>query len=226
MTENDAERFARLAQALVDQPDVEGTLEQVLAFAVAMIGCDHAGVMLVHPAGDIETAAVTTELVEKADQLQLEYHEGPCVSAIEDERNFVIVDTATDPRWPTWGPRVAELGMRSICSTELDTGSDTVGALNLYATQTDYFDAESVEAAHILSRHAAIAIDTTRRHTMLVRTVDAQTKIGQAIGILMARHDLDHDQAFAVLRKYSQDNNVRLRVVVDRVVASAHTQHG
>jgi hypothetical protein len=34
----------------------------------------------------------------------------------------------------------------------------------------------------------------------------------------MERFDLTADQAFAVLLRYSQDNNVKLRVVADRLV--------
>ena len=48
--------------------------------------------------------------------------------------------------------------------------------------------------------------------------VDARKRIGQAQGILMERFDLTDDQAFAVLLRYSQDNNVKLRVVADRLV--------
>jgi GAF domain-containing protein len=224
VTETDAEQFARLARAMYEQPDVDSTLEQILSFAVSAIGCDHAGVMLVHSGGQIETAAATTAGVEKADQLQLEYDEGPCVSAIEDYHGYLIVDTETDPRWPRWGPRVAEIGMRSVLSAKLDTGSTTVGALNLYATRPAFFDTEDQAVARILARHAAIALDSTRRRQLLHEDVDTQTKIGQAIGILMARHGLDHDQAFAVLRKHSQDNNLKLRVVVQRLIATAGTR--
>ena len=226
MSETDAEQFARLALSMYGRRDVDSTLDQVLAFAVSAVGCDHAGVMLVHAGGEIETAAATTAVVEKADQLQLEYDEGPCVSAIEDERNFLILDTMSDGRWPRWGPRVAELGMRSVLSAELATDETMVGALNLYATRPGFFDAEDQAVAHILARHAAIALEITRRHEVLHQAVDTQTKLGQALGILMARNGLDHDQAFAVLRQYSQDNNVKLRVVVERLIASAGPLEG
>ena len=38
-------------------------------------------------------------------------------------------------------------------------------------------------------------------------------RIGQAQGILMERHGLDGDRAFEVLRRYSQDHNIKLRDV-------------
>jgi hypothetical protein len=42
--------------------------------------------------------------------------------------------------------------------------------------------------------------------------------IGQAQGILMERFGLSADQSFAVLRRYSQDNNVKLRNVAERII--------
>jgi hypothetical protein len=36
----------------------------------------------------------------------------------------------------------------------------------------------------------------------------------------MERFDLNADQAFAVLRRYSQDNNVKLRTVAEQLIAT------
>jgi AmiR/NasT family two-component response regulator len=48
--------------------------------------------------------------------------------------------------------------------------------------------------------------------------VDARKLVGQAMGILMERFDLDGDQAFAVLRRYSQDTNTKLRDVAQQLI--------
>jgi AmiR/NasT family two-component response regulator len=37
--------------------------------------------------------------------------------------------------------------------------------------------------------------------------------IGEAMGILMGSHDLTEDGAFDVLRRYSQERNIKLREV-------------
>ncbi|MGW5640101.1 ANTAR domain-containing protein, partial [Streptomyces sp. NPDC003832] len=41
--------------------------------------------------------------------------------------------------------------------------------------------------------------------------------IGEAMGILMGSRDLTEEQAFDVLRRYSQTHNVKLREVAQRV---------
>jgi len=76
------------------------------------------GVMLM-TGGRLETVGATQPLVVQTDQLQMSLDEGPCMSAIRVERNSSIDDTRTDPRWPTWGPAAADLGIRSVLSIHL-----------------------------------------------------------------------------------------------------------
>lgn len=94
------------------------TLDRVLAFAVSALSCDMAGVMLVTD-GTIESVAVTDPIVTAADQLQMSNDEGPCLSAIRDKRSFRIDQTATDQRWPRWGPAAADIGIHSVLSMRM-----------------------------------------------------------------------------------------------------------
>ena len=52
----------------------------------------------------------------------------------------------------------------------------------------------------------------------MAQAVDARKLVGQAMGILMERFDLDGDRAFEVLKRYSQDNNLTLRDVANHLV--------
>jgi AmiR/NasT family two-component response regulator len=47
--------------------------------------------------------------------------------------------------------------------------------------------------------------------------------IGQAQGILMERYTIDPEQAFNVLRRVSQDNNIKLIRVADELVRIRRT---
>lgn len=218
-TERDryAEEFAELALALHDVT-VEETVEKVLEFALKAIGCDVAGVIFVHAKNHIETAAATDPVVAKLDAIQMEVGEGPDVSVLEDRLSVIVDDTRTETRWPTWAARVAEAGIRSLLSVRMYTDEGTIGTLNAYSEKPRAFDTDDQAVAHILARHAAVALGSARKIENLWLAVDARKRIGQAQGILMERFDLTADQAFAVLLRYSQDNNVKLRVVADRLV--------
>jgi len=213
-----AEEIANFAIALHDEPTVEETVEMLLDFAHQAIGADHAGVVLLHGKQRIETAAATDDLVAAVHAIQMEIGEGPDVSVLEDRLSLIVSDTHAETRWPQWAERVADTGIRSLLSVRMYTTDTTVGALNLYSVKPDAFDVDDQAVAHILARHAAVALASARKLENLWEAVDARKRIGQAQGILMERFDLSADQAFAVLLRYSQDNNIKLRAVADVLV--------
>ena len=220
MTEPDAGDFADMALALHDEPDVEQTLERVVEYAQQATVCDDAGLILLHGQGRLETAVATDPRVNKADELQTELDDGPCVQAIHGQASILIADTATDPRWPEWGPRAADLGLRSLLAVRLHTVHTTLGSLNLYGGRPGMFDDDDVDVAEIFGRHASIALASAREEDGLRQAIGARHLIGLAQGILMERYGLDSDRAFAVLRRYSRHTNVKLRVVAERVIAT------
>ena len=100
------------------------------------------------------------------------------------------------------------------------TSATTIGSLNLYDEEPNHFSVEDQQVAHILARHAAVALDSAKDTANLWRAIDARKTIGQAQGILMERFSIDADRAFAVLRRYSQDNNIKLHAVAERLIAT------
>jgi GAF domain-containing protein len=217
-----ADVFARLAVELHRESGVEETIDAVLQFALLAVGCTHAGVVLARRAGRLEPAASTAPVVGQIDQLQLDYGEGPALTSVADRNDvgLLVKDLALDERWPVWGPEAAALGLRSALALRLHTGGPTLGVLELFHPVPDAFGADEDAVAHILARHASVAVATARQEASLWQAVDARKLIGQAQGILMERFDLDADQAFAVLRRYSQDYNVKLRDVADGLIST------
>lgn len=71
-----------------------------------------------------------------------------------------------------------------------------------------------------MARHATIAYLNARTRSAQVRAIETRTTIGQVQGILMERFGIDADQAFAVLRRYSQHANQPLRDVAIEIVAT------
>lgn len=213
-----AMEFADLASRLQGS-DFDMTLNEVLRAAMDAVRADMGGVMLVRR-GAVESAAVTDDLVLRADQLQHESGDGPCLSAIDDQQSFCIRDTATDGRWPNWGAAVNDLGIRSVVSVALKSAPGLLGALNLYSTTPENFSDDDVADATILARHASVALAADKEREELRQAIDGRHMIGMAQGILMERFDLDREQAFAVLRRYSQDRNVKLRTVASQLVES------
>jgi GAF domain-containing protein len=218
-----ASEFADLAIRLHEEPTVVETIDYVVQYALKAVDCTYAGVMLVHGGKQeelqVETAAATDPLVEELDQIQIQCGEGPGMEVLSDRMTIRVVDTQLDRRWEAWAREVASHGVRSVLVARMSTGSGDVGTLNLFNTEPDAFDADDEAVASILARHAAVALASARRAENLWLAIDARKLVGQAQGILMERFDLSADQAFAVLLRYSQNKNLKLRDVAQLLVS-------
>ena len=167
------------------------------------------------------TVAATSELARKADQIQYELGTGPCLDAILDRATYRPRDLMTDPRWPEYGCRVAALGVRSMLSYRMDIGPEIHGGLNVYADQVDAFDDGAAAIGLILATHGAVAASAVAQRThaeQLEHALASNRKIGAAIGILMARHQVTEKQAFDLLRIASQNTNRKLRDIAVDVI--------
>lgn len=95
-----------------------------------------------------------------------------------------------------------------------------MGSLNLYANEPKAFDEDDLDVAEIFGRHASIALATAREESGLRQAISARHVVGLAQGILMERYGLDAERAFSLLRRYSRHNNIKLRVVAERIIST------
>ena len=157
------------------------------------------------------------------DEIQMEMQEGPCIEAALDEVVVRTVDFAHEERWPTYSPALVERGIRSGLSFKLYTADRTAGALNLFGLEPNRWDGEAETVGMVLAAHAAAAIMASREGDQLQSALSTRDRIGQAKGIIMERFNIDDVQAFAMLRRLSQDTNTKLIDVAQRVIETRGT---
>ncbi|ULR48444.1 GAF and ANTAR domain-containing protein [Streptomyces deccanensis] len=216
-----AQQMASMARDLLAQDSVATTLERITASATELVeGCDAAGILVLHDRR-LETLAPSDQLVIDSDRLQDWLGEGPCFDAAHSshgERVFRIHDlTAEQQRWPTYAPQAHNLGVGSMMGFLLYTDDEDLGTLNLYSRTPGAFTAVSETAGLLLASHAAVAFSAARTHAQMQHAITTRHTIGEAMGILMGARHLTEEQAFDVLRRYSQENNIKLRDVAGLV---------
>nr|WP_281283175.1 ANTAR domain-containing protein [Kutzneria buriramensis] len=103
------------------------------------------------------------------------------------------------------------------------------GALTIYSRRAGGLSRADRDTALLLATHGSLALAHVRtaeladlQRAQLRRAVDSRDLIGQAKGILMSRQGISSDEAFDLLRRTSQDLNVKL---VD-VAHTLTTRHG
>ncbi|MCW2517182.1 MAG: response regulator with putative antiterminator output domain [Mycobacterium sp.] len=216
---NLAARMAELARGLASPQRTEDILGDVTAAAVELIpGVDTAGILLIRGRGRFESLGVTSDIPHQLDALQMWFDEGPCVQAARADTIVRTNDFRNEPRWPRYGPAVVEMGVLSGLSFKLFTGDRTAGALNLFGYQPVQWSSDDETAGSVLAAHAAAAIVAHQHEQQLRTAVLSRDRIGQAKGIIMERFAVDDVRAFQMLRTLSQESNVKLLDVANRVI--------
>jgi hypothetical protein len=122
MPSPDASAFATLAAQLQAESDDEITAHTVVRRALQLVEeAEEVSLTIAGAEGRYETLASTGAAAQRADVLQYELREGPCVEVAESASWFRSGDVVIDPRWSRWGPRAGELGMRSVLAVHLVT---------------------------------------------------------------------------------------------------------
>jgi hypothetical protein len=215
----DVEDFAHVARELHAAPDESGQLQLAADLAVKLIaGCDHAGVSVVRGRA-ISTPASSDDVGRRGDTLQYELDEGPCLDSVRSHETVVSNNLLQEMRWPRWTPRVvAELGIQGMMSLWLYTNVCSYGAINLYADRIDAFGPKDYADAEAFSAQISVALATQREIYQRSVAMENRTVIGQVEGILMERLGLDATQAFAYLRRISQNEHRKLIAICNEIV--------
>lgn len=209
-----AGRLTRLAAELAGCESEQHLLAVALERARQLVpGTCHAGVLLRRRRGVLSADASTGEPVPGYDHEQLARGAGPALAALSERKPVLVADTTAEPRWPALASVAAQLGIRSILSIDLAAGDTVLGALSLYAAEPDAFDESATAIASLLAVQVGLALEHLRTVRDLRAGMATREVIGEAIGILIERRRITERQAFQLLVRASQHNNIKLHQI-------------
>ena len=146
----------------------------------------------------------------------------PRRSAFEAGTVCMLPDLASEERFPDYCRQMLErTPVRSVLCVPLVGRAHVLGVLTLYGDEANAFTTREVERAMVLATHAGVALEAALaedRARNLERALSSSRSIGAAIGVLVERHRLTEDGAFAVLRLASQHTNRKLADVAKQLL--------
>jgi GAF domain-containing protein len=215
---------------LLTEETVRTALTLVTALAHDTMGAETvgAGVSMLDSTGRRTSCAATSDVVARADALQYELGEGPCLAAWAGRALVRLDDTSTDERWPQWAAAAVGLGLRSVLSAPLVAGDAAVGAIKVYADAAGAYDERSQRLLSMFAGQAAVLLTNVRTVQDARRVTDdlrqalhGRDVIAMAKGALMASEQVAEDAAFALLVSVSEREHRPLQDVAASVLASS-----
>jgi GAF domain-containing protein len=194
-------------------------------------GTAGAGVTLSDPDGRRVTVAATDDVVARADALQYELDQGPCLTAWAERVVVRVDDVDREDRWPAWVEAVRGTGLRSALSAPVVAGARALGAMKVYASEPDaYGEREerllttfATQAAALLA-NMRTAEDARRVSDRLKDALQGREVIALAKGIIISRDGVDERGAFLALAELARQRRRTVRDTAEDLVRS--TVHG
>lgn len=209
--------------------ELEFYLNRLVAVVKAHVTqCDEVGVTVVVDER-ARTAAYTTALTLEIDAVQYAVGDGPCLDAYRNDRENRVDMAGAKERWPLFAARAQDLGMGALMALPLGSNGEVVGALNLYARDPRALDDLDATAVRMAARRCAEAIGAATEiigarslAQQMEQAMASRAVIEQAKGVLMGLRGLDESAAFELIRTASQNRNIKVRHLCQRIVSGAH----
>lgn len=216
----------RMVTGLLTEEDASKGV-QALAYVLrdSIPNSTGAGASIINPLGRSESTGATDTAVLRADKLQYELGQGPCLSAWAEQRAIIIQDTREETRWPLWTAAIAALPLRSVISAPLSTEGRHIGALKVYSPVPLAFDDHSVFLIERLAIPAAVLLghvrDRERAQRMneeLAKALANRDLICKAQGILIERMNLNSREALDAILARSRGQGTPLHDVAREIL--------
>jgi GAF domain-containing protein len=218
--------LVEMADTLVDDYDVVDLLTGLTDRCVSLLGVSAAGVMLASPAGSLGLVASSSEAMRLLEEFELQAEKGPCLDAFRDGEPVEHEDLEAGPgRWPSFSAAARKAGFRSAIALPLRLREVTLGALNLLNVTRTPMNAADLIVARAFADLAALSVaqhrasaEALRLNEHLTVALTSRVIIEQAKGVLSERAGVDVAEAFARLRAYSRNGNLRLTDVAQAAI--------
>ena len=225
--------FVSMAGSLARGHDSTELLIQLAADCARLLDVSAVGLLLADPRGALHVVAASSDCVADLEAFQAQRAQGPCHTCYLDGRPVNVPDLAAEAaRWPDFAAVAARAGIASVHAVPMRLRDDVVGALNLFGSKPGPLNEADLRLAQALADVATIALiqdraaaDKNLVNEQLQHALNSRVVLEQAKGVLSHSSDLDMSGAYATLRQYARDHNLKLidlsRALVNRAVPAA-----
>lgn len=175
-----------------------------------------------------ETICASDQTVAHLDEVQIDLGEGPCWDAQRNARPILSANLIEDSRvsWPIFAEAVRESGAASIYAFPLMVGPLSIGALDLYSTESRAFTekqvADATELAAIVARQvlrqSLSSRETDRENPFIYAAEHSRRVVDQATGMVLAQLDVSATDALLLIRAHAFANGRSVREIATEIV--------
>lgn len=209
-------KMTELTRTVAAGASIDAVLATVTTGAMeVVVGVDAADIVMIED-GQCSSLAATSDWGPRLSAVQRDTGQGPSLDAIHGRTVVRCEDLRLESPWPHFARGATAIGVHSVISFPLDTRRGAAAALNCFGYKPHAFGMEWEFA--MFAAHATIALIAEDRRTQFASALASRDAIGQAKGMLMTRFDVDAGRAFDILRRVSQQSNVPVADIANKMI--------
>jgi len=178
--------------------------------------------------GGPSTVASSSDAARRLDEKQYEFDDGPCLTALREQRTVLIPDLPSDAQWRHYAHAISNEGIRTVLAVPIATENGSKAALNCYATEAGTFNPDtvaSVEAhAESLSRILRLALRLHEEEPYpehLRSAFKSRAIVDAAIALIMMQNHCNRESALRLIQLASRNSNKRLHEIAGNILDQA-----
>ena len=205
--------------------DVEEYLQAAVECVGALVGIEASFTLSTVLHGHPYTVATTDRDGWEADQIEFDTADGPCFETLFDDAKYDGIDLRSERRWPAWSTVAELLGFASAAAVGADVEPGQKLVLNCYSVDAAFLDITAVERVQQFIDELAFSLpfafqlaQRAAEVSQLQEALASRSTIDQALGVLMGQNQCTRDEAFGILRRASQNRNIKVRDVAAAII--------
>ena len=227
--QNPPPSLEQLQDLLLESPGFDEFLLELTVFSASKLATPEPMLcaISVERDGRPVTVASSSDAAKRMDEKQYGFDDGPCLTALRENRRVLVEDLRASERWQRYAEAVGD-GVASVLAVPVDAGPDASAALNCYAMSTDTFDEAAIASvesyALSLSRILRLAL---RVHRLALHpeglhgALQSRAVIDAALSLVMAQTRGSREEAAGILHGMALSSKQQLKQIATDILNGA-----
>ena len=218
--------LASFARALVSDRDTTDLLYELCDVSLEAVDVTGSGILVEDVDGSLRYAVASDTMTAQLEGVQLETGEGPCMLSHSTAEPVLVPNLAAETRFPTFGTRALDGGVRAVFTFPMLRGDRAVGVLDFYRDRATGLTEEQIEHAKLLADMATAVVLNRRAYDegvavteQLQTALDARIAMEQAKGRISEQADVSMDVAEKLIYDHARATGVSVGRVIREIAA-------
>lgn len=217
------EALSKISEAMTSDLYLEDILKLIVTVTAEVMGSKICSLMLLDPKKKELSIKATQSISEEyINKNPLKLGEGIAGKVAMEGKPISVFDITKDKNYKYQEIARGE-GLVSLLCVPLHVKGKIIGVLTIYTSEPHHFSDYEVNILKTVADQAAIVIENYRlvMETRVIREeLETRKSVERAKGILMKEQNLNEEEAFRKIQKFSMDNRRTMREVAEAIVLS------